>query len=174
MIINTSLSELREERQRLTTLEREIKQSQIISRTVGFLFYIVLGGIFGALLAGIVQVKGLPGHLPDYFESVIIGATWTSYLSTIGFRTGQKKTEDRIEKLRTVALQQFDTVKKELPQMVAKELAEAETAEKIDKPQEADKVARQVTEKLDQVRIELEEDLSFTKQMVQRDARGLL
>ena len=126
------------------------------------------------MLAGIVEVRGLPGNLPDYFESVIIGATWTSYLSTIGFRTGQKRTEDRIEQLRTQALQQFDEVKKVLPQMVANEVAEAEKADKIDEPKEADKVARQVTEKLDQVRIELEEDLNFTKQMVQRDVRGLL
>jgi hypothetical protein len=85
IVLNTSLSELREERTRLQRLEREIKQNQVISRGLGFLFYIVLGGVFGALLAGKVQVEGMSGKLSDFFKSIVIGATWTSYLSVLGF-----------------------------------------------------------------------------------------
>ena len=50
---------------------------------MGFLVYIVLGGFFGSLLADIVQVEELIVGLPDFFKSMVIGATWTSYIFTI-------------------------------------------------------------------------------------------
>lgn len=56
-VIKTSQDEIRDERSRLQILEREIKQSQVFSRSVGFLFYIILGGVFGSLLAGRVQIR---------------------------------------------------------------------------------------------------------------------
>src|SRR2546423_1863402 len=77
-VIDTSQRGLELEQAELKGLERQIRQSQIFSRGVGFLVYIVLGGVLGALLAGRVKVEGLAGDLPVYFQSLLIGATWTT------------------------------------------------------------------------------------------------
>jgi len=145
-VLKSSQDELRDERIRLQRLEREIKQSQIISRTLGFLFYIILGGVFGSLLADRVQVKGLSGDLPDYFESIVIGATWTSYLSVIGFSQVGKKVDEKIE-----------AAKKEIVETAIKEV------ERTGQSLPADAVAEIAAEKLDQARA-----------MVQRDIKGIL
>jgi asparagine synthetase A len=46
-VVNSSLSEVQSERARLETLERGIMRSKAFSRSLGFLFYIVLGGVLG-------------------------------------------------------------------------------------------------------------------------------
>jgi hypothetical protein len=94
-VLDTSLSELNIERSREHTLEREIMIGQIITRSLGFLIYVILGGVFGALLAGYVKVEGLSGDLPKAFESIVIGATWTTYLSTIGLKGIIKNSEEQ-------------------------------------------------------------------------------
>lgn len=173
-VLNTSLSELQAERIRLQTLEREIKQSQVISRSLGFLFYIVLGGIFGSLLAGRVQVEGLSGDLPNFFESILIGATWISYLSSIGFRSGQKKADERIEAGLKESAEKIDAVKKEITEIVFQEVEKAEKAEKLEHPLHANEVAKTVAEKLDLATMEVQKGLNLTKQMVQKDMMGVL
>ena len=70
IVLETSLKELQAARERLQILEHEIKQSQVISRALGFLFYIVLGGIFGSLLAGQVKIEGL--NFDIFFSSARI------------------------------------------------------------------------------------------------------
>ena len=173
-VLNTSLSELQDERDRLRVLERDIKQSRVLSRTLGFIFYIVLGGVFGALLAGKVKVEGLSGDLPKYFESLIIGATWTTYLSAIGFRSGQAKAGDRIEAIKKEAAEGIEALKRELTPKVAGHVADAEKAEKVEHPVLAGVVARLMAEKIDQTNMALQTKLDVAKQMVQRDVKGIL
>lgn len=145
-VLKSSQDEIRDERARLQTLEREIKQSQVFSRSVGFLFYIILGGVFGSLLAGRVQIEGLSGDLPNFFESIVIGATWTSYLSVIGFSQVGKRVDEKIE-----------AAKKEITEAVTSE------AEKTGQPLPADAMETIVAEELD-----------LTRMIVQRDVKGIL
>lgn len=118
-----------------------------------------------------MQVEGLGGDLPNFFESIVIGATWTSYLSTIGFRSGQKRADERIEAGLKESTERIDAVKREITEIVAKEMAKAE---KVEQPLYADVVARIVAEKLDLATVEVQKDLNVTRQMVQSDVKGIL
>ncbi|MEA3346066.1 MAG: hypothetical protein U9Q78_07495 [Chloroflexota bacterium] len=140
-VLNSSQEELQNERTRLQRWEREMKQSQVISRSLGFLFYIVLGGVFGSLLAGRVQVEGVSGDLPNFFESIVIGATWTSYLSVIGFSQVGKKVDEKIE-----------AAKKEI-------VDAARETERTGQPLPADAVAEIAAEKLDLARMSVQSDV---------------
>lgn len=173
-VLKSSQDELRDERIRLQTLEREIKQSQIISRGVGFVIYIVFGGVFGSLLAGRVQVEGLSGDLPNFFASIVIGATWTSYLSNIGLSSVQKKVDEIIEAQRKESAEKYEAVKKEITEIVAQEVAKAEKTDKVVQPLYADKVARIVADKLDSVMFMVQSDTDLTRQMVQKEIKGIL
>jgi len=108
-VLETSLKELQVERERLQILEHEIKQSQVISRALGFLFYIVLGGVFGSLLAGQVKIEGLSNDLSIYLQSMVIGTTWITYLSVIGLNQINKKINEEIETLRKEIQQIVET-----------------------------------------------------------------
>lgn len=108
-VLETSLKELQAERERLQILEHEIKQSQVISRALGFLFYIVLGGVFGSLLAGQVKIEGLSNDLSIYLQSMVIGTTWITYLSVIGLNQINKKINEEIETLRKEIQQIVET-----------------------------------------------------------------
>lgn len=174
LFLETSQSERDSGIKRVQMLEREIKQGQIISRTIGFFFYIVLGGVFGLLLAGRVKVEGLSGDLPPYFQSIVIGATWTSYLSIIGFRSGQKKADERIETGLKEAAEKIDSAKKKITDVVAREVAKAEKTEKVKEPVHADEVAKTVNNILDSAGKEVQKNLNVTRQMVQQDMKGIL
>jgi hypothetical protein len=173
-LLDSSLAELGIERNRLETLEREIKQGQILSRVLGFVFYIVLGGVFGFLLAGKVNVEGLSGNLPDYFEAIIVGATWTSYLSTIGFRSGQTKANQLLEDGLKKSSEKIEALKKEITKKVTEEASEAERRGKPDEAFRADKMARILAEEIDSTKNELQKDFDMTRQMIQRDVKGIL
>ena len=177
IVINTSQDELRDERKRLQVLEREIKQNQIISRSVGFLIYIILGGVFGSLLADKVQVDGLNEDLPNFFKSMLIGATWTSYLSTIGFSSGPKKADEIIEAGLKGFAEKFVALKKEIMNIIAQEAAKAENVvktEKVEQPYNADEVSRIITDKIDLAGIDLQKDMNLTRQMVRREMKRIL
>jgi hypothetical protein len=170
-VLTTSLSEINAETTRLETLEREITRGQVVSRGLGFVIYIVLGGVFGSLLAGRVKVEGLSGDLPSSFASILIGATWTTYLSTIGFRTGQKKADERIEAAMRDSAESINAVKKEITETVGRAVAKAETTDKVQEPVLAEAAARRVGEKIDLAALKLQNSLNLTRQMVQKDLR---
>lgn len=173
-VLKTSQDELKGERTRLQTLEREIKQSQIISRSLGFLFYIVLGGVFGSLLAGRVKVDGLSGDLPTYFQSIVIGATWITYLSTIGFRSGQGKTDAIIEAGKKETAESNEAFKKELASKVEKIVADVEKADKVAHPVRAPEVKRMLDEELGKINMTAQKNWDMTREMVRRNVKGLL
>lgn len=172
-VLETSLDELRGERQRLQVLERKLVRGQLISRGLGFLFYVVLGGVFGSLLAGRVQVEGFNGDLPRPFQAVAIGATWTSYLSTIGFRSGQKKADERIEALRKEVAEKLDAFNKEVLGLIHDQMTTPEEAVQEENQRHAE-LAATVIEKFDLAKADVLKDLDFTREMVQRDVRGIL
>lgn len=156
IVLKSSQEELREERARLQELERRMWRDQFISRSMGFVFYVILGGAFGFLLTGFVKVDGVTEPLPKAVESFVIGASWTTYLTAIGLRTGERKANERgMETGRQAASEIIEAAKKEITDMVAQEVATAEKAEKVEKPVIADKVAGQVAGKLEMIASEI-------------------
>jgi len=173
-VLKTSQDGLRDEMTRLQSLEREIKQSQIISRGLGFLFYIVLGGVFGALLAGKVTVEGLTEGLPPYFQSIVIGGTWITYLSTIGIQAGKQKVDDTIEASKKETAEAIAELKKELMSKVEKIVAKAERAQKVDQPVLGPEVEKMLEEAIGKIDLTSQKNWDMTKQMIQRDVKGIL
>jgi hypothetical protein len=96
-IIDSSAKELEGARDALEPLEKTLKIHQIISRTMGFASYVVIGGLAGAWLPGYVTVNGFTGDLPDYFEALFIGGTWTTYLSALGLSHLKKGVDKQLD-----------------------------------------------------------------------------
>lgn len=170
-VIETSQAEIKTERERLDKLEREIKQSQFFSRGLGFFVYIVLGGVFGSLLANRVKVEGLSGDLPTSFQSIIIGATWTTFLSLIGFRLGRQRAENRIEAVKKETAETFEALKKELSPKVAEKVADAERREATEQPILAGEAARLVEDRIDRTHTGLQSLLDVTRSGIRKDCK---
>jgi hypothetical protein len=66
------------------------------------LVYIGLGSVFAGSLSNSITVEGLEGALGNAVKPLVTGATWTSYLSVLGFRNekkGKKDAESRVDSL---------------------------------------------------------------------------
>lgn len=164
-----------EERSREKVLEDEIRHGQIISRSLGFVFYILLGGVFGSLLAGLVQVPGFSGSLPTYFQSVVIGATWTTYLSTIGLKSGQKKVDETVNAGQQDTQKRIASLKAELTEYIDNETAKVKKAQP--RTEEAIDLAALklgVFAKIDEASSDISDNWNFTRAMAVRDAKGIL
>lgn len=57
--------------------------NQIWRKGVGLIVYILLGGSVASLVAGWVTIEGASGTLPKILVGLIVGASWTTYLSVI-------------------------------------------------------------------------------------------
>ncbi len=147
IVLETSQKELQAERERLQILEHEIKQSQVISRALGFLFYIVLGGVFGSLLADQVKIEGLSNDLSIYLQSMVIGATWITYLSVIGLNQINKKINEEIE-----------TLRKEIQQIVETTVSQTEERRKPSKSIPPSQLT-QIYELLDEARTSIHRNI---------------
>lgn len=162
-VVKSSQEELRDERARLRELERRIWRDLFISRSTGFVFYVILGGAFGFLLTGLVTVEGVTGTFPKAVESFVIGASWTTYLTAIGLKAGERKAGERgVETGLRTASEVIEAAKKEITDMVAREVADAEQTEKVEHPVKADKVKREVGEKLELIASELRQGSGST------------
>lgn len=84
-------------RERQKILEGEIKQGQYLSRGIGFIIYILFGGIFAMLLVETITIEKFDMANNDFIKSLIIGATWTSYLSLLGFSKVGSMVDDEID-----------------------------------------------------------------------------
>jgi len=172
--VKDSLKEKAQDLDELRGLERDVKQGQITSRSLGFFTYVILGGAFAVLLAGRIQLAGFTGDLSDVLESFVIGATWTSYLSTVGFRGAQKGVEERLQRGLSDANEKFEELKKEVSKTVAEKVAEAEKAPAVENPQRADRVASEITDMIDSYQKGVQKSLDLTRQASIKEARRLL
>lgn len=73
------------------SLEKRVAGAQILHRSLGFIFYVVFGSLFAGLLSNIIDVEGLEGPLSSALKPLVLGATWTTYLSLLGFRDQKNK-----------------------------------------------------------------------------------
>ena len=173
-VLNSSMPELQAGRTRLEKLERAVVKSRAFSRSLGFVFYVGLGGVFGALLADKITVEGLSGKLPTVFQSIVIGATWTTYLSAIGFRSNQAKADDRIETVKKEAAESIEMLKKELTPIVTEKVASAEQAPKVKTSILAGEVGKMLVKELDRTNLAVQKKLDETKKMVRMDMKQIL
>ena len=107
--LDSSQRELDQDRQRLKDLEREIKQGQIVSRSIGFLLYSVIGGAIAAFISSNLTVlttgSPVPGSLtsadlPPELQAIVIGGSWTGFLSVLGIRGSQGQTVGTVASLK--------------------------------------------------------------------------
>lgn len=171
-VLKSSEKEMTHEIARLEALERDIMRSQLFSRVMGFLLYIILGGVFGALLSGRVTVNGLSGDLPMYFESILIGATWTTYLSAIGFNIKEQKNKQNavanVDALNNKFADNLEKLKNTLVPLIEK-VALAEQASPVQQPVLAPKMAYVINQAIESTNNGLQKDISLTKQAIQKN-----
>ncbi|MBI2867112.1 MAG: hypothetical protein HYX97_02105 [Chloroflexi bacterium] len=106
--LDTSQRELEYDRRRLESLERKINQGKVAFRTIGFILYAILGGAIAALLSDKVKVEGFDATLPKQFQAIFVGASWTGFLSVLGFSTTSQKAGKGIEALKKEILDAID------------------------------------------------------------------
>ena len=68
----------------------------------------------------------------------------------------------------------IEALKKKITKKVTEEASEAEKTGKPDEAFRADKVARILAEEIDSTKNELQKDFDMTRQMIQRDVKGIL
>ncbi len=79
-------------------LQRTIHRSQYISRGLGFLIYVVMGGVLAGLLTEHVQISlTSTSAVPDTLKAFLIGATWISYLTVIGIQATSTNVDSTIK-----------------------------------------------------------------------------
>ncbi|NPE29774.1 hypothetical protein HNV12_17800 [Methanococcoides sp. SA1] len=170
-VLDSYLAEVEAERDRLHVLEKEIKNGQVLSRGLGFFFYIVLGGVFGTLLSGQVAITFVSEGVSNYLESFVIGATWTSYLSSIGIRSTQKKAGEHVNKLRDDFSRDIGQYKRDLKSQIFK-MANGDAG--MEKGSNYELLWSAVSEKLDNTGLKFVDELDETKQSIDNDVKGLL
>ncbi|MFH1382743.1 MAG: hypothetical protein ABIH70_07620 [Chloroflexota bacterium] len=182
--IGTSQEELREDTKRLQKLENEMMWSQIWRKGVGILVYIVLGGVFGALLADWVKIEGTTGALPRVLVAVVVGAGWTGYLSAIGLKSLSKKTDEAIQNNQKDASQTIAELKKaveELAKKITEQSAKPAAAAgrgTVAQPEVEPITISQLVENFrkdaDNADIALQSKFDLTRRQVQRGLKGIL
>jgi hypothetical protein len=173
-VLESYLTEVEAERARLHVLEKDIKNGQVLSRGLGFFFYIVLGGVFGTLLSGQVDIKFISEGVSNFLESFVIGATWTSYLSSIGIRSTQKRVVGQVDKLRDEFSRDMERYKKDLKVQIF-ETANRENADLgVEEGSSYELLWSAVSEKLDDTGLKFVDELDEAKQSIDNDVKGLL
>lgn len=172
-VLESYLKEVEGERNRLRVLEKEIKYEQILSRGLGFVFYIVLGGVFGSLLSDQVNITFISEDVSNYLESFVVGATWTSYLSSIGIRSGQKRAGEHFNRLRDGWLREIDQYKKELKNLKAT-MSRMTADLGVEEGSSYELLWSAVSEKLDDTGLKFVDELDEAKQSIDNDVKGLL
>ena len=103
---------------RLALLERRLLGSQLVSRGLGFLLFVFLGGVVAYLLTGRVKVTGFDGTLPQVFQAIAIGAGWTGFLSVFGIRNIQESASKQVDAVKDSTVQQLIDLKSSLGGLV--------------------------------------------------------
>jgi hypothetical protein len=152
-------------RERLKSIEAKVDLKQFVSRSLGFAFYVGLGGVFGWLLADEVNIDGIGANL----QALLIGATWTTYVSSVGFRAAQSRVKERVDATLDDVSKKIDAAKQDVARSVSQQVAEAEKSDPVDQPQVADRVALEVAEKMDTMREAVQENLTQTRKEAARD-----
>ncbi|MCD4807028.1 MAG: hypothetical protein K8R13_05555 [Methanococcoides sp.] len=173
-VLESYLTEVEAERARLHVLEKEIKNGQLLSRGLGFFFYIVLGGVFGTLLSGQVNITFVSEGVSNFLESFVIGATWTSYLSSIGIRSTQRRVGGQVDKLRDEFSRDMERYRKDLKEQIFETANRVNADLGVEEGSSYELLWSAVSEKLDDTGLKFVDELDETKRVIDNDVKGLL
>jgi hypothetical protein len=140
------LKNLQDESNRLSG---KIHRNELLSRGLGILFYVVLGGVFAGFFADDIKIEDV-GDAP---KALLIGSAWTSYLSALGLRGEASNREQLAQSIE----QTFEKVAEVAPQ-VQEAMASVASAD-ADAP-EAETAPQEVDELLGEVKASVTEDLA--------------
>jgi hypothetical protein len=138
----------RDHETRLERLERDLTANQALSRGLGFVAYMVLGGFFGQLLAGRITIEGVQQDIGLPLQAFVIGSAWSAYLSTVGLRFGERVADTRLERLDRYVTTELDKVRNTLPAGVETEVAKVEQAAPGSQPTKPQEIALAVEDAL--------------------------
>lgn len=178
--IETSQKELDEDTKRLQRLENKIMWSQIWRKGVGLVVYVFLGGVIGSLLADWVQIEGVSGTLPKVLVALVVGASWTTYLSVIGLKSLSKKTDETIVEIQKDASQTISELKKKVEELQKQLTKKPESANKSIEMQSAAEppsiaeLAGGLKQEMDEADRKLQNNFDVGRRKVQRDLKGIL
>lgn len=116
-VFEALVKSLNDEQLRLEWYERRLLRNQLLSRSLGFGFFILLGGVFAALFTGQIKVSlQAPngGSLPEFFQAIVIGAGWTGLLSIFGIRGVQAVATDSLGQVGELAKKRIDSLQNSL------------------------------------------------------------
>lgn len=178
MVISSSQQELESDSSRLRDLEPSIDRNRGLARFLGVLFYVGLGGVFGALLTGRVHVEGVTEGLPTFYQSIAIGATWTTWLNTVGIKAREQKVEQQaqteVERVTAEAKKpaaELEQIRDELTRL-RNDVAKAETSDARDNPEIAFKID-DLTDELRDLSVACNVRIDSARQMAVANIRGI-
>jgi peptidoglycan hydrolase CwlO-like protein len=182
--IDKSQIELAGDTKRLEKLESQIVWDQIWRKGVGLVIYIFLGGVIGSLLADWVQIEGVSGILPKVLIALIVGASWTTYLSAVGLKSLTTKTDKTIEEIQKDASQTISELKKKVEELTKQLMTKPTTPDKsardrnemqsaVESPSIA-KLAGDLKQEMDEADRKLQNNFDVGRRKVKRDLKGIL
>jgi hypothetical protein len=168
--LESSMEELRISQDQLKRCDHDIRFGQLLSRTLGFLFYVGLGGVFGWVLADEIDIDGLSGRL----ESLVLGATWTTYVSSAGFRVLEGRVSKRVDEALEQAASKIEAAKTTLTETVTPKVEAAERAEAATVPVITPQVTAAMEQALDSTLRSLSTDFNETRKQAIRDCKAAM
>lgn len=169
--ISENKDEIAANRKQIEYLDKTIKHGQILTRGIGFLFYIVLGGVFGSLLSNIVEVKAFEADIPKIFEAFVIGSGWPTLLSVIGFIPSRKKADEKMEETAKKIDEKIENSMKDVEKRLGEELANVK-ARKL-KIENID-IEKITDAKIKEVKKDVNKLIGISRQEIQMDMKGIL
>jgi hypothetical protein len=159
---------LRAEQNRLDRSERRLALNQLVSRSLGFFFFVLLGGVFAALFSDQVKIslQGPSGaSLPGFFQAVVIGAGWTGLVSIFGIRGLQSRATEMIGQMGEESKKRIDELKTSLVQAIRPE----HTAEAVQAAAPtAEQLSSAVAARCEQAKKELSAHLDKARDSIKR------
>ena len=153
---------------RLSKLQGDVRKNQILVRSLGFVCYIILGGVFATILSSIITIDSISEDIAKYIKPIFIGATWTSFLTALGLNFARSEASDQIKKIEDQITAKMNELKKDVEDKVQNAVATAETSEAKRKPEVADKVAAEVKRDIETTSGGIQQRLARTRSNVQR------
>lgn len=130
--------------QEMSVIQQALDNVQRQMRLVGVFCYLVLGGAFAAIGSNFLKVEGLDESLSGLLKPMVIGATWTSFLTAMGFNFGKAGAEKQLAGIKDDVKAAIDTLKADVSDITSKAVAAAEKAPQTAQPVMAEETSKEV------------------------------
>ena len=154
-VLESAQNELSADRGREQILERLILRRTVYARSLGFLIYAGLGGVFAALLADKIEIGDVSAGASHSLSAFVIGATWMSYLSVVGLSSLRQDAVAETEAVSETAETQIAALRAQVQQtMDALEKKPSGGTVQEEAKQQVEKAARTADRAIQQLRRE--------------------